>query len=92
MSALRLFAAVLLLSLAVPVGGAEGAGGLLAWRVMGGDARGRAACQDGDARCDHDGTADGVCTFGVALCLEVAAGSASERRAAARRSVMSSPA
>jgi hypothetical protein len=26
-------------------------------------------CADGDAACDRDGTADGTCTFGVALCL-----------------------
>src|SRR5439155_9024077 len=53
------------------------------WRVMGGDARGRAACQDGDARCDRDGTADGACTFGVALGLEGAAGGVRVRGAGA---------
>ncbi len=83
MSALRLCAAALLLSLAVPAGGAESAGGLLAWRVTGSDGRGRAACQDGDARCDRDGTADGACTFGVALCLEVVAGGVRVRGAGA---------
>jgi len=80
MSGLRLFVAAVLLSLAAPGAAADR---LLAWRVMGGDARGRAACQDGDARCDRDGTADGACTFGVALCLEVAAGGVRVRGAGA---------
>ena len=31
-----------------------------------------AACTDGDATCDADGTADGRCTFAVRLCLNVA--------------------
>ena len=80
MSALRLFVAAVLLSLAAPGAAADR---LLAWRVTGSDARGRAACQDGDARCDRDGTADGACTFGVALCLEVAAGGVRVRGAGA---------
>ncbi len=67
---MTLFVAAVLLSLAAP-GAAADRG--LAWRVMGSDGRGRAVCQDGDARCDRDGTADGGCTFGVALCLDGAA-------------------
>jgi len=31
----------------------------------------RQICQDGDPRCDTDGTADGSCTFRLALCLNV---------------------
>ena len=80
MSALRLFLAAVLLSLAAPGAAADR---LLAWRVTGGDTRGRAVCQDGDARCDRDGTADGACTFGVALCLEVVAGGVRVRGAGA---------
>ena len=67
---MTLFVAAVLLSLAAP-GAAADRG--LAWRVMGSDGRGRAVCQDGDARCDRDGTADGACMFGVALCLDGAA-------------------
>src|SRR5439155_991049 len=62
--------AAVLLSLAAPGAAADR---VLAWRVLGSDGRGRAVCQDGDARCDRDGTADGACTFGVALCLDGAA-------------------
>ena len=80
MSELRLFLAAVLLSLAAPGAAADR---LLAWRVTGSDGRGRAVCQDGDARCDRDGTADGVCTFGVALCLEAAAGGVRVRGAGA---------
>src|SRR5438094_8983375 len=67
---MTLFVAAVLPSLAAP-GAAADRG--LAWRVMGSDGRGRAVCQDGDARCDRDGTADGACMFGVALCLDGAA-------------------
>src|SRR5213083_2957601 len=67
---MTLFVAAVLLSLAAP-GAAADRG--LAWRVLGSDGRGRAVCQDGDARCDRDGTADGACMFGVALCLDGAA-------------------
>jgi len=80
MSELRLFVAAVLLSLAAPGAAADR---LLAWRVTGSDGRGRAVCQDGDARCDRDGTADGACTFGVALCLEAAAGGVHVRGAGA---------
>src|SRR5207247_82023 len=85
MSALRLFLAAILLALAAPGAAADR---LLAWRVTGGDTRGRAVCQDGDARCDRDGTADGACTFGVALCLEAAAGGVRVRGAGERASVV----
>jgi DNA-binding beta-propeller fold protein YncE len=51
--------------------------------VTGGATGGRAVCRDGDAPCDRDGTADGTCTFGVALCLELAAGGVRVRGAGA---------
>src|SRR5438094_9237213 len=63
---MTLFVAAVLLSLAAP-GAAADRG--LAWRVMGSDGRGRAVCQDGDARCDRDGTADGACMVSVELSL-----------------------
>jgi hypothetical protein len=71
---MTVFRATLLLSLMLPAGASGGAGGLLAWQVMGGDIDGRAVCRDGDTRCDRDGTADGACTFGVALCLDTTSG------------------
>src|SRR5206468_7978494 len=61
---MTLLLAAALLSLALPAGAAAP----LAWRVTGAETPGRAVCLDGDARCDRDGTADGACTFGVALC------------------------
>ena len=64
---MTLYVAAVLLSLAAPGAAADR---VLAWRVMGSDGRGRTVCHDGDARCDRDGTADGACTFGVALCLD----------------------
>src|SRR5262249_42078990 len=44
---------------------------LVAWRVAGG-AGPSVACRDGDVGCDADGVADRACTFGVALCVNVA--------------------
>jgi len=32
---------------------------------------GRAHCRDGDPSCDADGTADGVCTFAIGVCVDV---------------------
>jgi hypothetical protein len=43
----------------------------LAW----GDAPGKViTCTDGDASCDVDGTIDGICTFGLTACTNVAVG------------------
>ncbi|HVM95815.1 MAG TPA: hypothetical protein VMT89_05470 [Candidatus Acidoferrales bacterium] len=38
-----------------------------------GQATMKSICRDGDS-CDRDGVADGVCTFGVGVCINVAAG------------------
>ena len=42
---------------------------LVAWRAGGTDGATRVACRDGDPACDLDGTVDGACTVGVALCV-----------------------
>ena len=63
-----------------------------------GDAPGKVVtCTDGDGSCDVDGLIDGVCTFGLAACTNVAVGActatpldapptATRRAAAAKRS------
>jgi DNA-binding beta-propeller fold protein YncE len=44
---------------------------LVAWRVAGGGGA-SVACRDGDVGCDADGVVDRACTFGVALCVNLA--------------------
>src|SRR5262245_31611661 len=52
--------------------GAAAADCLVAWRSAAGTGAPRVACRDGDPACDLDGVADGGCTFGVAVCLDLA--------------------
>jgi DNA-binding beta-propeller fold protein YncE len=44
---------------------------LVAWRAGGSQSAARVTCRDGDPACDLDGVADGGCTFGVALCVDL---------------------
>jgi hypothetical protein len=37
--------------------------------VLGGGAKGKLRCTDGDPTCDRDGQVNGECTFGVSLCV-----------------------
>jgi hypothetical protein len=42
-------------------------------------------CTDGDPGCDVDGPIDGVCTFGLTACTNVAVGACRRRRSTRRR-------